>query len=102
MTDGVRIEIDSLGEVHVPEDALYGAQTQRAAREEVGVEIKEEDIVWHNVEDWGIEGKGWNDTSRYFDRLPSKAVARFKYSCCRSILGSGISAPANDFTLKCC
>ena len=25
-----RIERDSLGEVHVPADALYGAQTQRA------------------------------------------------------------------------
>ena len=28
--DGVRIETDSLGEVRVPADALYGAQTQRA------------------------------------------------------------------------
>ena len=25
-----RIEVDSMGEVEVPEDALYGAQTQRA------------------------------------------------------------------------
>ena len=30
MPDGDRIEKDSLGEVHVPADALYGAQTQRA------------------------------------------------------------------------
>jgi fumarate hydratase class II len=30
MSDGTRIEQDSLGEVEVPEDALYGAQTQRA------------------------------------------------------------------------
>jgi len=30
MADGYRIEKDSLGEVRVPEDALYGAQTQRA------------------------------------------------------------------------
>ena len=30
MPDGFRIEKDSLGEVHVPTDALYGAQTQRA------------------------------------------------------------------------
>ena len=27
---GTRIERDSLGEMEVPEDALYGAQTQRA------------------------------------------------------------------------
>jgi len=31
MTASRRIERDSLGEVHVPADALYGAQTQRAA-----------------------------------------------------------------------
>lgn len=30
MTTGTRIEHDSLGDVHVPVDALYGAQTQRA------------------------------------------------------------------------
>jgi len=30
MPDGYRIEKDSLGEMQVPEDALYGAQTQRA------------------------------------------------------------------------
>src|SRR5688572_3790585 len=30
MTTGTRIEHDSLGDVHVPVEALYGAQTQRA------------------------------------------------------------------------
>ncbi|HEX9839978.1 MAG TPA: aspartate ammonia-lyase [Anaerolineales bacterium] len=30
MTNDTRIEHDSLGDVHVPADALYGAQTQRA------------------------------------------------------------------------
>jgi fumarate hydratase class II len=30
MSDGFRIEKDSLGEMRVPEDALYGPQTQRA------------------------------------------------------------------------
>ena len=30
MSDGYRMEQDSLGEVRVPTDALYGAQTQRA------------------------------------------------------------------------
>ena len=30
MADGYRIEKDSLGEMKVPDDALYGAQTQRA------------------------------------------------------------------------
>ena len=30
MSDGYRIERDSMGELEVPEDALWGAQTQRA------------------------------------------------------------------------
>lgn len=30
-------------------------------------------IVWHNVEDWGVEGKGFQDTERYYDRLPARA-----------------------------
>lgn len=34
---------------------------------------KPENIQWHNVQDWGIEGKGWMDTNRYFGRLPAKA-----------------------------
>ncbi|MEM7370884.1 MAG: SGNH/GDSL hydrolase family protein [Bacteroidota bacterium] len=35
--------------------------------------VAEEDVDWHNVEDWGIEGKGWAQTKRYYDRLPAKA-----------------------------
>jgi lysophospholipase L1-like esterase len=31
------------------------------------------DLRWHDVRAWGIEGKGWTDTKRYFDRLPGKA-----------------------------
>ncbi|MCA8999345.1 MAG: SGNH/GDSL hydrolase family protein [Planctomycetaceae bacterium] len=31
------------------------------------------EIQWHDVRDWGIEGKGWNDTEKYFDRLPQRA-----------------------------
>lgn len=30
-------------------------------------------LHWHDVESWGVEGKGWGETLRYFDRLPSKA-----------------------------
>ena len=35
-------------------------------------------IVWYNVESWGIEGKGWHDTARYFDRLPARAEERVR------------------------
>ena len=30
-------------------------------------------IVWHDVRDWGVEGKGWSETEKFFDRLPAKA-----------------------------
>ena len=35
--------------------------------------LSEQDLDWYNVQDWGVEGKGWTDTQRYFDRLPGKA-----------------------------
>jgi len=32
-------------------------------------------LTWHNVEDWGVEGRVWSDAPRlrYFDRFPAKA-----------------------------
>ncbi|MBI1353661.1 MAG: hypothetical protein GC160_04890 [Acidobacteria bacterium] len=30
-------------------------------------------IDWYDVTQWGVEGKGWDDTARYFDRLPARA-----------------------------
>jgi lysophospholipase L1-like esterase len=33
----------------------------------------QEGVKWVDVKDWGIEGKGWSETLRYFDRFPSKA-----------------------------
>ena len=35
----------------------------------------EGDVAWYNVSAWGVEGKGWPDTARYFDRLPGRAEA---------------------------
>jgi lysophospholipase L1-like esterase len=34
---------------------------------------EQKDLDWHDVREWGVEGKGWSDTKRYFDRLPGKA-----------------------------
>ena len=31
------------------------------------------DVVWHDVRDWGVEGRGFSDTESYFDRLPARA-----------------------------
>lgn len=33
----------------------------------------EEGIAWYDVTAWGVEGKGFADTARYFDRLPARA-----------------------------
>ncbi len=30
-------------------------------------------MKWHNIKDWGVEGKGWDDTVKYYDRLPRRA-----------------------------
>ena len=35
-------------------------------------------LKWHDVRDWGIEGKGWADTERPFDRLPARAKAKVR------------------------
>ncbi len=35
--------------------------------------VKQGKIVWHDIAAWGVEGKGWNDTTRFYDRLPAKA-----------------------------
>ncbi len=34
---------------------------------------RQDAVAWHDVRDWGVEGKGWSDTLRWFDRFPSKA-----------------------------
>ncbi|MBO7679922.1 MAG: hypothetical protein J6S75_09670, partial [Thermoguttaceae bacterium] len=30
-------------------------------------------IAWYNAQNWPVENKGWNDTARYFARLPGRA-----------------------------
>lgn len=33
----------------------------------------EDGLAWYDVRGWGVEGRGWSQTARYFDRLPAKA-----------------------------
>jgi len=35
-------------------------------------------LKWHDIRDWGVEGKGWADTERPFDRLPARAKAKVR------------------------
>ena len=34
--------------------------------------FSEDDVDWYDVKDFGVEGKGWNETKKFFDRLPAK------------------------------
>ncbi|MBR3219116.1 MAG: hypothetical protein IKF77_04275, partial [Thermoguttaceae bacterium] len=29
-------------------------------------------IAWYNAQNWPVENKAWNDTARYFARLPGR------------------------------
>ncbi len=58
--------------------ALGLAATTLAGRtrgqQPASVEPKLEDgLAWYDVRQWGVEGRGWSQTRRYFDRLPAKA-----------------------------
>jgi lysophospholipase L1-like esterase len=34
------------------------------------------ETLWHNPADWGVEGKGWKDTKRFYDRFPARAEGK--------------------------
>jgi hypothetical protein len=40
--------------------------------------VVEGGVAWHNVQSWGVEGRGWTDTARYYDRLPAKAEGKVR------------------------
>lgn len=31
------------------------------------------ELQWHDVSTWGVEGKGWSETRKFYDRLPARA-----------------------------
>ncbi|MBM4040994.1 MAG: hypothetical protein FJ290_21045 [Planctomycetes bacterium] len=35
-------------------------------------------LKWHDIRDWGVEGKGWAETERPFDRLPARAKEKVR------------------------
>jgi len=35
--------------------------------------FSEDDVDWYDVKEFGVEGKGWSETKKFFDRLPAKA-----------------------------
>jgi len=55
-------------------------------------------IKWHNIKDWGVEGKGWDDTVKYYDRLPRRAqkmVPEPVWNLSRSVPGFAILFESN-------
>jgi len=59
--------------------ALLGANSaasqHEASQPVTEIEKQDDGLDWYDVEDWGIEGRGWTarQVARYFDRLPAKA-----------------------------
>ena len=50
------------------------AATFAAGMSRVGfAETPPKNVVWHDVREWGVEGKGWDETEKYFDRFPARA-----------------------------
>ncbi|MCC9604300.1 SGNH/GDSL hydrolase family protein [Blastopirellula sp. JC732] len=38
----------------------------------------EDNVAWYDVQEWGVEGKGWDDAIRYYDRLPGRAEKKVR------------------------
>ncbi|MEC9093102.1 MAG: SGNH/GDSL hydrolase N-terminal domain-containing protein, partial [Planctomycetota bacterium] len=50
-----------------------------AQRTVSGIRVTPEDqIAWFDVQQWGVEGKGWSQTKKYYDRLPAKAESKVR------------------------
>jgi lysophospholipase L1-like esterase len=62
------IKITFLATVYVLGASMAPGETAPAVKPKI-----EGGVAFYNVQDWGVEGRGWNDTRRYFDRLPGKA-----------------------------
>jgi len=54
---------------------IRSADSQPAAQPKSPGEPKDDGLDWYDVEDWGIEGRGWpaKAMAHYYDRLPAKA-----------------------------
>lgn len=60
---------------------LVGTRLAGQARCEEVPPVKpklEDGLAWFDVRDWGVEGRGWSQTERYFDRLPAKAKGKVR------------------------
>jgi lysophospholipase L1-like esterase len=40
----------------------------------------QDQVAWHDAAGWGVEGKGWPNTERYYDRFPGRAKGKVPQS----------------------
>lgn len=57
--------------------AVGGGRLARLQSQDVRI-ANSTQLEWHDVRDWGVEGKGWQDTEKYFDRLPGRAKGKVR------------------------
>jgi lysophospholipase L1-like esterase len=57
--------------VAVTAPALFGAPATNPAT--TTAVVIPDDLVWHDAREWGVEGRGFDDTENYYDRLPARA-----------------------------
>lgn len=53
--------------------AFTRTQTASADAAHREAPMPKDGVAWHDVKQWGVEGKGWDDTARFYDRLPARA-----------------------------
>ena len=46
---------------------------EKAKRPAPAAAVAEADLVWRDIREFRVEGKGWTDTGRFYDRLPARA-----------------------------
>jgi lysophospholipase L1-like esterase len=54
-----------------PGAAPDGAKAAKKSTKSLPADLS--DYAWHNVREWGVEGRAFDDTENYFDRLPARA-----------------------------
>jgi hypothetical protein len=56
-----------------PEKADQLKPQSSAIDKDKAARLPDSDFLWYDIRDLSIEGKGWQDTEEFFDRLPSHA-----------------------------
>jgi lysophospholipase L1-like esterase len=49
------------------------AQSRPAATTKASAGGVPDNLTWYDVREWGVEGRGFDDTEQYYDRLPARA-----------------------------